>query len=742
MEEDFMMDDLFMKIDLLQIENSELENQLVSLNKQLEMLKKEQMKDNMLNIQPTPVEKTDIEKIDLDAVLSKIPNDAIVSITINYLPFENFKSVQIVGDFNFWKPQPMIKEGNSFYIEITILKGYRYFYNFVAERMTLCDFNVQMLENPYKNNQLSNFIEIKGAVELSDFANLNNAKELLDKNRNSKYSYTLNIPEEDFIKKVFNYSSSYSNREHEINSKKEICYGIVKEFYDSKIKKIDQISQEKFLEVFDFFKDRVAKVGETLFLVKDVDNKNSNFKVLRLYDKNGIKAKLDSHLKFHRYEAVSFKNVFENGKFFSHEETEQIMEDHQKSDEILKIYYQTVENDYNENFDDENNEENDNDDEMDNLGYRRGLADQEIQPYKILPEGVDINEYNLVIDKGNIIDVKTRDNGTTIYFEAIHINSKGRKMSGFVSTSMLKIYTTLYSKDIVNIIHIHLNDTSDQIAVDSVFMEKDQAPEDFKEFKLDVMGKKLNYKFLFKDYKLNKIYYNLSENYIDEPKFEEIRVNKDSLVRINQHNNLSLQKNSSSRKNIFSGYYGKVSSIPIGMLARKDKEEKEIERMHSSDIIKEGNCQERHLEELQGFITIDLLFNEKKEPIKLTKLSLPVCLISIIDVKEQIELEKMSLKQQYIEEEAKKNKLELIYHDFKGMEKYTDFGTLSKEISDFDIAKSMLNTVSDTDTSSYSYLIDHDPTVKDMINYIDSIKEELKMNFTKLLRVLSFSNKK
>ncbi len=63
--------------------------------------------------------------------------------------------------------------------------------------------------------------------------------------------------------------------------------------------------------------------------------------------------------------------------------------------------------------------------------------------------------------------------GDPVCFEAIevtnHHNDKdNRNFLGFVGTSIMKVYTAITWKEIINIILIHLNDTSSEIAVDSV----------------------------------------------------------------------------------------------------------------------------------------------------------------------------------------------------------------------------------------------------------------------------------
>ena len=201
----------------------------------------------------------------------------------------------------------------------------------------------------------------------------------------------------------------------------------------------------------------------------------------------------------------------------------------------------------------------------------------------------------------------------TVTFDSLLIGD-GKATTGLVSTSLIKVYTTLYSKDILNILHIHLNDTSQEITVDSEFLEKDEDILNHKVFTLDAMGKRLTYKFLFKDYKLIKIYYSMSNDYIDEPPFEEIRITPNNYVRI--------------QNGEYKNYIGQVKEFPIGMLARKDKDLGELQRMSSSGFQKEGYCPDRHLEELPGFVSVKILFMTNAEQIKEPiNISLPVCFL-------------------------------------------------------------------------------------------------------------------
>ena len=227
---------------------------------------------------------------------------------------------------------------------------------------------------------------------------------------------------------------------------------------------------------------------------------------------------------------------------------------------------------------------------------------KDLIPYKIEPGYININDYNLTIQTDKIKQVENKENNVFVVFDSVLIG-EAKNTTGLVSSSSIKVYTTLYSKDIINILHIHLNDTSLDITIDSEFLEKEDKIEKHKVFTLDALGKRLTYKLLFKDYRLIKIYYAVSDSFIDEPPFEEIRIAPNNYVKI--------------IKGEYKNYYGQVKDFPLGMLARKDKELGELKRMSSRGFQKEGYCPDRHLEELPGFVSVEVLFQNSSPPTKL-----------------------------------------------------------------------------------------------------------------------------
>jgi len=364
-------------------------------------------------------------------------------------------------------------------------------------------------------------------------------------------------------------------------------------------------------------------------------------------------------------------NSGRNPFIYSKEESEQILAEFDsncKKDSILKIYYQLLNPFLSEDYLEEHMNPNHPDPNQDN--------NKELIPYKILPEWVDINEYQISINSNKISEVRHKEANLIIIYEGVLIKEEsGSQIKGLVSNSSLKLYTTLYNKDIVNILHIHLNDTSEEIAVDSVFLERNENPEDHKHFIIDAMGKKLNYKFIFRDYKLVKVYYNLTKDFIDEPNFEEVRLKSENFVKIKGHD-------------VYTNYIGKLRSFPLGMLARKEKDNSNIiERMKSFEQKREGFCQERHLDELPGFVDILIMFapdgtllDSEKELNQSNsnlvnnnnnsfKISIPVCKIIPLTPKEELNFQKILIKKQMKVQNIQVENLNKIYEEFKNYER-------------------------------------------------------------------------
>ena len=450
------------------------------------------------------------------------------------------------------------------------------------------------------------------------------------------------------------------------------------------------------------FKGRIIRYKNSNYVIKHFDRSEKNIKALMLYDSNGIKVNEQYHDKMKLYNSIELNDLFENFFILSKDESLIIMDEFIKDNKnFIKIYFQMQTD-------------------------KRYPIEKDLIPYKIEPSYININEYNLTIQTNTIKHVENKENNVFVIFDSVLIGDA--KSTGFVSSSSIKVYTTLYSKDIINILHIHLNDTSLDITIDSEFLEKEDKVEKHKVFTVDALGKRLTYKLLFKDYRLIKIYYSVSDTFIDEPPFEEIRIAPNNYVKI--------------IKGEYKNYYGQVKDFPLGMLARKDKELGELKRMSSSGFQKEGYCPDRHLEELPGFVSVEVLFKNGSPPTKLkdsVNISIPVCFLIPLSPEEQVKFEKSIIIQKEMEIEEANQEIEEIYNKCTNYENYIKNDALLEEKT-MDEIKSILAEVEKISVEELEKNSSDD--FKEKLDFISNIKNQIQPILIQKIRYFTLIGKK
>ena len=464
---------------------------------------------------------------------------------------------------------------------------------------------------------------------------------------------------------------------------------------DPKLKSLMEEFEKKF-------KGRIIVHKNINYKIKYFDKFDKNIKALMLYDSNGIKVDEKMNEKMKLFSTINLQDLFETCYIASKEESEAILKQYNNDNKkYIKILYQ-IQVDRN---------------------YR---YEKDIIPYRIEPNYIDINDYNLTIKDNSITHVENKQNKVFVIFDCLLLG-EGKGTTGLVSSSLIKVYTTLYSKDILNILHIHLNDTSEEITIDSEFLERDEDILNHKVFLNDVTGKKLTYKLIFKDYKLLKIYYNVSNDFQDEPPFEEIRIKPNNFVKI--------------IKGDYKNFYGQVKDFPIGMLARKDKDLNELTRMKSSGFRKEGYCPDRHLEELPGFVSVIILFDQTPKKMKETvNISIPVCFLIPLTPEEQIKFEKDIIIENEMEIEEAINEVEELTKKCEEYEKYIKDDKILEEKS-LEEVKNILNDVQKIDENKIGKNLSQDE-YKEKIEFIKNIKKQIEPLLIQKIRLFTLMGKK
>lgn len=693
-----LMDQLFTRINQLETENNELNGKLRKVEEEIKKKKINSILEKWKDIEEKKDEK---EEELIKSLNSKVQSQLIlksINHTFTFKPIEEVtNTIFISGDFNNWSMSEMKKGHNkTFFYTTDLLIGYEYAYCFYCDGTKLIDFDM-----PFK--------DIKGKNE-------NNIIRVPDENDSciAVYENKVNIPsfelnkieiagdENEFIKNFFALCALVSGRKNQLNKQKKERQDRILSEFSRKAKYYNDFFEKQGKAFNQAYTGRVIEYEGVNYLINNLDIKMKKLNCFRLYDPNGIKCDYSYLYNPKVSKSIPINSLFDSSIILSEVESQQILLDYKDDHKnFIKIFYQ-LQDDYN------------------------GSNEKELIPYKIQPDTVNINEYHIEVNDNIIREIRHKKTNCLVVFETMLIGETNTS-SGLVSSSMIRVYTTLYSKDIINILHVHLNDTSKEITMESEFLEKDEDVLNHKTFTIDAMGKRLNYKLLFKDYKLIKIYYAMSDEYIDEPPFQEIRFNPNSIVKV--------------RKGDFKDYFGKIKQFPQGMLARKDEETNELKKMKSFGYQKKGYCGDRHLDELPGFVSVGLLFlpdmsmMEKEENI-----SIPVCHLIPLTPKEEVEFEKKII----IEKDNQQN--EIINHINDTYEKYLEYQKYIDDESIFDKMslneiKEILATVEKKENwDAYSSI--EEEGINNKISFIKKLEETITPMLYSKIRIKVLSGEK
>ena len=181
------------------------------------------------------------------------------------------------------------------------------------------------------------------------------------------------------------------------------------------------------------------------------------------------------------------------------------------------------------------------------------------------------------------------------------------------------------------------------------------------------------------------------------------------------------------------------------MLARKNIDKNnddnlEIKKMKSFGYPKIGICKERSLEELPGFLSIEVMFlpgHNIQELKEYVSISIPCCHLYPLSAKEQLKFDKSLL----IKNEHEKN--EVLDNINKYLEKAKIFEELVKdekklEEKNIDDIKEILKNVEEFNNIQLDLVNDE---MKNDIEYIKTIFEKLRPLLVQRMRILSFNKK-
>ena len=694
------VDTLFSKIQKLENEEKELKAKLLKIQKDIENKKQEKLKEFWSQEEKKSNNENFLNSIKelKDKINSQLEIKSIEH-TFQYIPFDSsYNNVFISGDFNNWDMTEMKRDYSNkdikFISKFTLEKGFEYAYCFFSNGERLIDFNQPAKSISYKDNQEYNYIDI--VDEKGNFIQFNKVKVIKgnDAKKNIESLITIKGNEDEFTNNVFKLNDLIYQKKIELMNKKKKYSTQIMSLYNS----TKQESKEEIMNLYNNFitkfKNRIIVYENVNYLIMDLNMTDRKIKAIRLYDPNGIKIDINQQIKFRYYKSIPLNNLFKSSYILSKIESEIIIKDHEKDNtNYLKILYQLQQD-------------------------IKNPLEKELIPYRIEPSNVDISQYDLDIKDNLIRNVLHKQTQCFIKYDTKMVGDSQK--SGLVSNDPIKVYTTYLNKDIVNILHIHLNDISQEITIDSEFLEKNDNILNHKVFTTDVTGRRLSYKLIFQQFKLIKIFYCMSLDYIDEPPFQEIKFSKKGFIKI--------------IKGEFKNYYGRVTEFPVGMLARKDNEETELKRMKSFEEKKEGYCGDRHLDGLPGFVSVEIMFypgNDVKELKDYIKRSLPICHLIPLNDKEGIKFEKSIVLQNNSE-------VMKFYNLALELEKYLNQPKLLEE---FDLEKTKEILLS-AESINYDMFKNLEEDLEEKIKFAVEIKGKIIPALQHRIRLLFFNSKK
>ena len=460
----------------------------------------------------------------------------------------------------------------------------------------------------------------------------------------------------------------------------------------------EELEKSGLLDIAAKMEGRVLEFDSIQYLICKIDIKTNKLSAIPLYCSVGVAVDIDYH--YERKELTFYKIANLKGPLIVHSASasEKLLKEQQENCHNLVIYYKTGSTNF-ENYN-----------------------EAEIIPYSVKPFGIRLDDFNIGKEGTKITSVRSK-------LENLKVRCKSLLLSyemGFMNMNPIELFVTFVNKNIQNITHIHLEDMSEAIAIDSIVVEDEDDLQKHAVFKNDLHGKELNYKVIFKGHKLWKMLYNLGGGSFDEPDFVENKLNEGNIVAINN--------------GIYKGEYGRVAVIPFGMLARRKNNQENINGGNLEGFVATDKvCSSRCLEEISGLIGIEIIAGkERKFKQNRMKISLPVCYVKKVTYKDEVYFEKELEKIEKDKRRVAREKMNECVEWFNQIEKLIEGREIDGKT--LEETKSLLKQLDEFDVSKLPIeVLKEEPQLEETLKYFETICERAKLELTGRIRVLMFS---
>lgn len=154
-------------------------------------------------------------------------------VSINFIQKDNqINNLWILGDFTDWEPQQMKREVDKFYINIILIKGFKYYFTLTERNEMIIDYNNKYEINP-RTNQTNNFIELHSNFkEVALFDSKNNKKFLIEAKKNFMMAKIEDEKEVQALEEMKTFSNKYRGKVDKLIAQKDIEKNRIKSFYE------------------------------------------------------------------------------------------------------------------------------------------------------------------------------------------------------------------------------------------------------------------------------------------------------------------------------------------------------------------------------------------------------------------------------------------------------------------------------------------------------------------------------
>ena len=120
------------------------------------------------------------------------------------------------------------------------------------------------------------------------------------------------------------------------------------------------------------------------------------------------------------------------------------------------------------------------------LFIRYFVDGRDCYPEEVRPERINFSDYQPIFDaeKGRITSIRNLRFQTDVLFYDMTM----KQLQGHVKGSVMHIWTVQVDHETLNILHIHVNDTSDAAAFDTAYVHEGETLDQFTDFKTDSAG--------------------------------------------------------------------------------------------------------------------------------------------------------------------------------------------------------------------------------------------------------------